>query len=188
MVKLINLLEHKKNTRILVNGTVYTIGPDGIVELGKDEDAKKLLQNDRVWRKYHPKQAAALRAQAKAAAKGRMQLIGADGPIPKDDKPGDPMDPNLATYKRPNPNPKDKAPEGPPPVPDGVQTKEEPDPEDGVSGENPEGSEAESDWPDPDESMDVEYLREMAAAYEVKFNSRTSKKTLVTRISEAMYE
>lgn len=181
MVKLINLLEHKKNTRILVNGTVYMIGPDGIVEVGKDEDAKKLLQNDRVWRKYNPKQAAALRAQAKAAAKGRMQLIGADGPIPKDDRPGDPMDPNLATYKRPNPNPKDKAS-------DPVQTKEEADPDDGVSGEDPEGSEAESDWPDPDESMDVEYLREMAAAYEVKFNARTSKKTLVTRISEAMYE
>lgn len=185
---LLNLLEHKKNTRILLNGTVYTIGPDGVLKDVKDEDAKLLLQNERVWREYDPKRAAALRAEAKRAAKGRMQLIGAEGLIPKDDKPGDPMDPNFAVYDRPDP--KVQKSEDPPKVPESVQTKEEAEPEEEeVSGEEVQGeAEADAEWPDPDEDMDIEYLRKMAEAYEVTFNARTSKKTLVKRIGSAMYE
>lgn len=186
---LLNLLEHKKNAQLLLNGTIYKIGPDGVLKDVKDEDAKLLLQNDRVWRKYDPKRAAALRAEAKAAAKGRMQLVGADGrPIRKDDKPGDPMDPNLAVYERPDP--KVQKSEDPPKVPESVQTKEEAEPEEEeVSGEEAQGeAEADAEWPDPDEGMDIEYLRKMAEAYEVTFNARTSKKTLVKRIGSAMYE
>lgn len=186
---LLNLLDHKKNTKVLVNGTIYAIGPNGVAKGVKDDDAAKLLQNDRVWKNYDPKKAAALRAAAKKAAKGKMQLIGADGFIPKEDKPGDPMDPNLAVYKRPDPTgPK---PKETPQAPETAETKEEaaPEPED-EDGETLEVAEAETDaeWPDPDESMDVGYLREMAEAYEVIFNVRTPKKTLVKRIHAAMYE
>jgi len=187
---LLNLLDHKKNTRVLVNGTIYVIGPDGVAKDIKDDDAAKLLQNDRVWKKYDPKKAAALRAAAKKAAKGRMQLIGANGPIAKEDKPGDPMDPNLAVYKRPDPTgPK---PKETPQVPETAEAKEEaapePEDEDGEKLQIEDAGEDDSEWPDPDEGMDIGYLREMAEAYEVPFNVRTPKKTLVKRIHAAMYE
>lgn len=196
MPDLLNLLEYKKNTRVLVNGTVYKIGPDGVVNGVNDRDAHKLLQNERVWKIYDPKKAAELRAQAKAAAKGRMQLIGAEGPIPKNDKPGDPMDPNVEVYKRPDPMPK-KVPENPPQAAletadtEQAESEAEPDgepPQQAISEPSAEAEDASGEWPDPDESMDIGYLREMAEAYEVTFNSRTPKKTLVKRISAAMYE
>ena len=38
----------------------------------------------------------------------------------------------------------------------------------------------------PSESMEIEDLRQMADAYEVAYTPRTSKKTLVKRIKEAM--
>jgi hypothetical protein len=40
-----NLLPHKANTKVLVNGTVYDIDKDGIAKDVKDEDAKKMLQS-----------------------------------------------------------------------------------------------------------------------------------------------
>jgi hypothetical protein len=189
---LLNLLEHKKNTKILVNGTVYTIGPDGVLKDVKDEDAKALLQIEKVWKVYDPKRAAELKAQAKAAAKGKIQLVGPTGPIPRDDKPGDPMDPNFAVYKRPDPVSTIQKSEDPKTVPAKDETEATPEAapeEDEVSGEQLQGeAEANDEWPDPDESMDVDFLRQMAEAYEVTFNARTSKKTLVKRISAAMYE
>ena len=65
-------------------------------------------------------------------------------------------------------------------VPDPVPETEEP--------EAPEEPEPESEWPDPTESMTPVYLREMADAYEVKYTSRTTKKSLVKLIKKAMYE
>jgi hypothetical protein len=44
------------------------------------------------------------------------------------------------------------------------------------------------DWPDPTDAMPMEYVREMAKAYDVAHNVRTSRKTLVKRINDAMYE
>jgi hypothetical protein len=43
-------------------------------------------------------------------------------------------------------------------------------------------------WPDPEETMEVGYLREMADAYDVKHNEKTTKKALVKAILKAMYE
>lgn len=192
MADLLNLLEHKKNTRVSVNGTMYEIGPDGVVKGVKDEDAAKLLQNERVWKKYDPKRASALRAQAKAAHKGKMKLLDVNGNPVGDlppDKPGPTMDPNEEVYQRPDP----QTPEGPPPVPESVEApeeeavEEEPE-EEADDAEEEEAEAADGEWPDPEESMDIDYLREMAEAYEVSFTPRTAKKTLVKRISAAMYE
>lgn len=197
MADLLNLLEHKKNTKVLVNGTVYDIGPDGVARNVAEPDAAKLLQNLRVWKIYDPKKAKALKAKAKKEARGKMQLLGSDGPIGLPDKPGDPMDPSLDVYKRPDPTPTTAAPEKPSET---AEPKEEveAEPED-ESGESPQpestpepaqtaDSSLDNAWPDPNEDMDIEYLREMAAAYEVVHNKRTPKKTLVSRIHAAMYE
>lgn len=46
----------------------------------------------------------------------------------------------------------------------------------------------EDEWPDPDESMDIEYLRQMADAYEVKYTANLGKKILINKIKKAMYE
>lgn len=43
------------------------------------------------------------------------------------------------------------------------------------------------DWPDPDPAMPLAYLQQMATAYEVKWDLRTSARKLVTRIRAAMY-
>lgn len=69
----------------------------------------------------------------------------------------------------------------PPPVAEAAAKPLEP------ATEAKEEEHSEEEYPDPDISMDVEYLREMAAAYEVKFDTRTSKATLVKRIMAAMY-
>lgn len=43
------------------------------------------------------------------------------------------------------------------------------------------------DWPDPTEGMSTDYLKQMAAAYEVKFAKNIGKKTLLKRIMKEMY-
>lgn len=196
---LLNVLDAKKNTRVCVNGTIYEIGPDGVVKGVAEADAAKLLQNAKVWKKHDPKRATALREQAKKELKGTMKLLDKYGnPVkPPPDTPGPPADPMMDVYKRP---PVD----GPPPVPDAepvLEKESSPEvehPEPSLEKAVPETDQAppeidqapagEDEWPDPDEAMDVDYLRQMASAYDVTFNARTPKATLVKRISAAMYE
>lgn len=49
-------------------------------------------------------------------------------------------------------------------------------------------SSKEDEWPDPKESMELDYLRQMATAYDVPYAAKTSKKDLVKKIKAAMYE
>jgi len=134
-----------------------------------------------------------------------MQLLDVNGKpvVPEADKPGQPMDPNVEVYKRPPVDKPPPVPEGPPPVPESAETEEAVDetegeePEDveedgedvGEDGEDEEAAgEAEDEWPDPKESMTVAYLTEMAEAYEVDVTDKPTKKVMVKRIREAMYE
>lgn len=43
------------------------------------------------------------------------------------------------------------------------------------------------EWPDPVESMPIEFLREIAKAYEVSYTPRTGRRRLVKDITAAMY-
>lgn len=45
----------------------------------------------------------------------------------------------------------------------------------------------ETEWPDPTMKMTGKYLREIADAYEVSYNEKTTKKELVKTIMKAMY-
>lgn len=79
------------------------------------------------------------------------------------------------TAKPPAPKPVEQPPP-PPPPPVG-------DPP-GDPGMEEAGGE---EWPDPTEEMELDFLREMAKAYDVKFAPRTGKKRLVADIMAAMY-
>ena len=89
-----NLLPHKRNTKVLVDGTIYEIDKDGVCRDVANEHAEKMLQNVDTWQEHDPK-AAAQRAAARvsrAKAAGGVKLLGADGkpvPYPQDfPKPG----------------------------------------------------------------------------------------------------
>ncbi len=43
------------------------------------------------------------------------------------------------------------------------------------------------DWPDPTDGMSIDYLRQMADAYKVKYAKNAAKKTLIKRIMPEMY-
>lgn len=189
---LLNVLDHKRGTRVAVNGKVYEIGMDGVAKGVEQEHADKLLQNAKVWKVHDPKRASAIRAQAAKELRGSMRLLDKHGnPVnPPPDTPGPPADPMMEVYKRP---PVDGPPPVPQeetaPVPETDQAPPETDQAPEVAEQAAEpGKATEDEWPDPDEGMDIAYLREMASAYEVTFNARTPKHTLVKRISEAMYE
>ena len=47
--------------------------------------------------------------------------------------------------------------------------------------------ETSGDWPDPEESMGMNYLKRMAAAYKVKYAANIDKATLIENIQQAMY-
>lgn len=119
-----SLHDHLKGQKILVNGTSYDIGADGIARNVKEDDAKKLLSMASSWRKPVVRSAV---PESKAVAPVAME-----------------------TEKTP-----------------------------------PAG---EAEWPDPEESMELPFLQQMAKAYDVKFDDKTTKKTLVKRIRDAMYE
>lgn len=44
------------------------------------------------------------------------------------------------------------------------------------------------EWPDPVAKMPIKFLREMADAYEVKYTQKAKAKTLITKITKAMYD
>ena len=132
-----NKLTHMHGMSVNVNGTRYAILPDGVARDIKDDDAKKLLQND-AWSIYTQ----------------RQPVAGQTIPAPAPEPPKKSKEPEEAFVKAP---------------------------------EALEDPEEESDWPDPDEEMDINYLREMADAYEVKYTIRSAKATLIKHIMAAMY-
>jgi hypothetical protein len=52
----------------------------------------------------------------------------------------------------------------------------------------PVSAEADGVWPDPTPDMKIGYLKQMAAAYEVKHAKNVTKKTLIKKIMKEMYE
>jgi len=154
-----NKLTHMHGMSVNVNGTRYAILPDGVARDIKDDDAKKLLQND-AWSIYTQRQPVA------------GQTIPAPAPEPpkKSEEPVPPAKPEVA------PEPKKAFVGAPEALEEALEDPEEEDAE-----------EDESEWPDPDEEMDIKYLREMADAYEVKYTIRSAKATLIKHIMAAMY-
>lgn len=163
---LINLLPHKKNTTVTVDGTTYKIDGDGICRGVKDPDAAKLLRNIDAWRAHDGKPV----TPKSAGVPGGIGLIGVDGAVHH--KKGDETKPDLDAPLRAAQDQFEAKKRGEVAEPTEPQWKE------------PTGDE---EWPDPTDEMPVDYLRKMAEAYEVKHTAKTSKRDLIKKIMAEMY-
>lgn len=162
---LINLLPQRKNTVVTVNGSNYKIDGDGICHGVKDPDAAKMLRNTEAWRQWDGKTTTGSKGPTAA---GKIGLIGSTGEVihKQDTTKPDATAPLRAAQDQFEAKKRGEA------------APEEPEyrvPRDG------------EDWPDPVDAMPIDYIRQMADAYEVKHNARTSKKDLIKKIMVEMY-
>lgn len=157
-----NRLEHTRNTLVKVNGNYYRIGFDQLARDVLDEDAKKLLKGT-TW-----------------------EVV--EGELPPEEKPFGAKEiqapiqvekPKKAPEQPPQPQVKPEVPKAAQAAPVEAEEAADADPES-------EGEEA-AEWPDPDESMPKKYLQEMADAYAVEYDNKTTKKELVALINTEMY-
>ena len=159
-MRLQNLLSHKKNTAVLVNGTIYKIAHDHIIrdEQGNvldvcEKDAKKLLANKLVWRE--------LKEEAKEVKKDEIKVTPKVEKIIPEIKPVVVVEKPIPEVKKPEVAP--KVVNGDPPIPKG---KEE--------------------WADPSDKFSMEWLQKCAKAYGIVYTGK-NKLMLVQKIKKAMY-
>ena len=165
---LINILPHKRNTTVTVNGHNYPIDGDGLCKSVQKEDAAKLLQNIEAWREFTGKLPG---GRQERPAGARIGLLDAGGrPVPPTDVT-DPMQDVSATLAAQDQFEAKKRGEANPPPSEAAKWVE---PEDG-------------DWPDPIDKMPIDFLRKMADAYAVKHIKRTDKSELIKKIMAEMY-
>lgn len=162
---LITVIETKRNSKILIDGTVYTIGQDLTLKDIPEEHAAKLLQNPN-WSKYDPSAA----PSSKRASRSPIAMISTAGEVLPKEEPEEALTEEPQASETPS-----------------EEVAEEPTEE---YSEEPTEDEDESDgegYPEPSEDLDIELLREMAELHQVTFNKRTGKKTLVARLQSAIY-
>jgi hypothetical protein len=176
-MQLQNLLVHKKNTTLCVNGHIYRIADDLVIRDEKGNavdvpqvDADRLLANKTAWRPVGaPK-------PDRSAYKGTMKLVTATGqiippPPPPETRVADATKPAMevsATIAAVDQFEAQKRGEV-------AEPKDPP---------TPKGDE---EWDDPKESYSLTWLRACAKAYKVKYHGK-DKALLVEKIKAAMYE
>lgn len=185
-MKLENVFVQKRNSNVTVNGHTYTIGAGGFIQdkEGKpfdvpEEDARKLLQG-RAWKElgWDPEDPANAGKFAPHVGPGGIPLR--KGRLPRD---------MSQVHGAPQAKGAEK-PEAKPIMSDQLPPQEVYGPGSGQlekAGEVKERTVEEGEWPDPTEEMSLEYLRQMADAYEVSYTARTGVKRLVSDITKAMY-
>jgi len=87
--------------------------------------------------------------------------------------------PSRSPVRAPEPTPPPAAAPEPPPV--APEVEEEPE-EEAVE------EDVEKEWPEPDASMKLGYLKDMADAYEVMYGNRVTKAELIEKIKAVMFE
>lgn len=163
---LLNKLSHKRSTKVLVDDTIYSIGVDGIVRNVKPEHAKQLLANtDKSWTVLRTAATAPVPEEAPAPVEVAPQEQPVEQPPQAEGAPEADAPVVLAP-----PPPVDAEPAGVPVSPH-------------APGEKPDAGE----WPEPNASMSIQYLRQMADAYEVKYQKKTTAEQLCKMIIKAMY-
>jgi hypothetical protein len=190
MPDLVNLLDHMKGKGVCVNGTIYQIDAEGIARDVSDNDAQKLLAS-RNWMEYDP-EAAEKRAERRKAIRddfkkqrGGIQLIGRDGRV---------IDPEAEIKEAEKAKAKAMDPENLPSMQSESASqptleKSETKAVSKIPSEINKTTDVELDeeWPDPHLGMKKPYLQEMARAYELEFEPKTTKQELIDMIMEAMY-
>jgi len=192
-----NLLPTKKNTRVLVNGTAYFIGEDlGIVdeETKKprdvpQEDAARLLKNERAWREWDGKAPEKAAPAPKATKPKGMQLLDAGGnAIPKPEDATKPvMDVETKAKDADNAAAMQEAQESFETSKQADESTEESDEGEELDEDPPIPNEGE-EWADPEPHYSREWLEACAEAYEVKYRKNISNEKLCEKIKDSMYE
>lgn len=154
-----NVLPHMRGKSVKVNGNSYPLDMDGVARGVASEDAAKLLKNRDAWRS-HVARTPSAPPKANLAAEAK----------PAKPEPPKAPEPPAAPAEEP----------APPPPPKAEVEPREDELEEVVPDEG-------EDWPDPEVSMGLGYLRKMADAYEVKWTPKTGKKKIVADIMKAMY-
>lgn len=181
-MKLQNKLKHMRGMGVSCNGTIYKLDDEGVVEVKDKADIEKLFSAAE-WAPYKtPK-----KGKVPKAAKSQIKKsVLSEAPIV--------LDPVLD----PVPDPEQELVEGE--TTDTIETLEDPDStnipttNDEAEAENNddsvgEGPEIDPDeWPDPEVSMKKEYLQDMADAYDIEYEDKTTKTKLVELIQVKMYE
>lgn len=167
-----NLLPTKKNSGVLVNGTVYKIAEDCVIrdsETGEpvdvpEEDSNKLLQNLQAWREWDGKSKllSETRAKYRVGPSGNRVLDTRDEEAKKEEVVEEP--------------PKEEAPK--------EVVKEEA--QDG--GDPPIPTSEDEEWSDPKEEYSIDWIKACADAYDIEYKGNISKKKLIKRIKATMYE
>lgn len=181
-MQLQNLLTHKKNTAICVNGHIYKIAQDLVIrdDAGNavdvpQSDAEALLGNKSAWR---PVGAA---KPDRASMKGTMRLVTASGQLIE--PPVTPVGPMDRVADATKPAMEVSATIA---VVDQFEAKKR-----GEVSEHkyqdppiPKGAE---EWADPQEYYSLRWLRSCAKAYKVRYGGK-DKSILVEKIKAAMFE
>jgi len=179
-MKLQHLLPHKRNSKFLLDGEVHSIDNDGRVDV-TDEQAEELLGNKN-WSKFDPDSAPPTRAEVRAAG-GGIQLLDSSGAVVDTtgdaDADDDTEEPTPEVEVEVDDTTKGDAPEA-------EDTTQEIEAESGNS-DPAIPTEEGQEWADPKEEYSREWLEACATAYAVKFSARTKNKTLVAKITKAMY-
>lgn len=169
MQKLITTIEHKRNTQMLVDGTVVKVDGVGVIEVN-DELAKKILQNT-AWEPLTDIGAAgdALKARTKtpktkaeriAEHKAQSKVTLADGTELPANEAKTPIEQEAEDIEK--------------------SMREE---------NNPGWPEPGSDeYPDPSIDLPIETLQRMCDDYKVGYTQRTKPATLVKKLTAVMYE
>jgi hypothetical protein len=182
-IDLRNVLPHMRGKAVVVDGNTYSIGPDGVARDVAEADAQQLLQRaGSPWRLCTKRRAGGLDitkpdlqlCEAIAAQdQFEAQKRGEANPPPSARQDGDgasnPEHQELPAAKDP-PEVQQSTDAGSSLADDSGGEAPPPDP-------LPDG---------PDESMELEDLRQMADAYDVSYSPRTTKATLIKRLKEAM--
>jgi hypothetical protein len=173
-MRLKNVLRHKENTNIIVNGNLYHIDGDGIVEVS-DADATKLLANRGVYIPVDKQKDILPNLKLNKPVRRPMRLIGEDG--------------QYIEQKAPVPEPD--------PEPEPEEFEDDPDDDQfGITAEvrekQPTLADLEDMGQDEDSGLpslaaveaieDIDELRATAAKFGIEVKGRERRRTLITRI------
>lgn len=165
-----NVLPHAVNTAVLVNGTIYNIDANGNAEVGKAEDAKKLLSGT-AWKLAGAGAKIEKPVVVVPVKAAKIELLGNDG-LPVSQTPAVKLEKQADKGKGKGKEQKATKSES-------KKVEDAEDPGIPAKGEP---------WPDPLPTYSMEWLTKCAKAYKVKLSKGASKKDICTLLVEAMYE